>query len=504
VTGPHATKSAPHPDASPGRPGSSLATSQGQPTSARGLWAAIDATTGTIAFRLAATIAAAVMVAGALAITALFWLSSVALSRNLVAQLSEETAELEAIARGSDPRRLLTVITDRGTTDPARLYLLVGPDNTRIAGNLARWPSELADRSAGGTFVYTPPGSSTDRFAAGVTTRMPDGRGLLVARDLADQQALAGQARWLLLAGFGLFALTGLAAGLAMSRLVLGRIAAMTATTERIVAGDFSGRVPVTRNDDELDRLAHHLNAMLDRIEQLMAGLREVSDNIAHDLRTPLTRLRHRAEAALRDASGAPAHRAGLEHVIEEADALIATFNALLLIARLEAGALETSAETFDLGAVVVDLVDLYQPLAEENGLVIDAHIEPVPMVTANRQLVGQAIANLIDNAIKYGRRRNGDAMSGSVITVRCGADNGHIRVIVADHGPGIAPADRGRVLKRFVRLEASRTAPGTGLGLSLVAAVSRLIGGRLVLEDNAPGLKVTFELPARAVDRTA
>ena len=180
--------------------------------------------------------------------------------------------------------------------------------------------------------------------------------------------ALAREVRWLYLLGFGALALAGLLAGLVASRLALGRVAEIAATSDQIISGDFSRRVPVTGSGDELDRLAGNLNAMLDRIESLMAGLREVSDNIAHDLKTPLTRLRARAEAALREGDGAHA-RDGLGRVIDDADELIKTFNALLLIARLEAGALEASAETFDLAGLVGDIAELYEPVAEEAGM---------------------------------------------------------------------------------------------------------------------------------------
>jgi len=266
------------------------------------------------------------------------------------------------------------------------------------------------------------------------------------------------------------------------------------------MAGDMTRRIAVTGNGDEFDVLATNLNAMLERIEALMSGLREVSDNIAHDLKTPLSRLRNSAEAALRE-TGADAYREGLEHTIEKADELIKTFNSLLLVARLEAGALEENAERFDVGRAVRDVAELYEPVADERGMALAVNVEAGPQLTGNRQLVVQAVANLIENAIKYSgkpaRAETGAAIS---IDLRNRADA--IEIAVADNGPGIAPEDRERVLKRFVRLEKSRTEPGTGLGLSLVQAVARLHAGSVHLEVHRPGLRVVLTLPKRSDDR--
>ena len=284
-----------------------------------------------------------------------------------------------------------------------------------------------------------------------------------------------------------------LASSLAASRMMLRRIETVNATSRSIMAGDLTQRIALAGTGDEMDDLAGSLNAMLERIEQLMAGLREVSDNIAHDLKTPLTRLRARAEAAQRGC--AEEQREGLGQIIEDADELIKTFNALLLIARLEAGALDAAAETFDLVELARDVAELYEPVAEDAGLRLAFEGQSKAMVRAHRQLIGQAIANVIDNAIKYGRPSAPAAGKPDLeVAVRIAGDE--VRLMIADRGPGIPATDRERVLKRFVRLEASRTRPGTGLGLSLVAAVARLNGGRLLLEDNAPGLRIMLELP--------
>ncbi len=290
-----------------------------------------------------------------------------------------------------------------------------------------------------------------------------------------------------------------------MSRVVVGRIDEINAAAHSIMAGDLDRRIETRGTGDEIDGLAQNLNAMLDRIEQLMGGLREVSDNIAHDLKTPLTRLRSRAEAALRGKGGDEGYRGGLERILEEADELIKTFNALLLIARLEAGAVEENMEAFDLAELVRDVGELYEPVAEEAGLSLAVEAGIGPRITANRQLIGQAVANLVDNAIKYGVGGERSALPAAPIGVRVRVvevDDG-VEISVADRGPGIAHEDRERALKRFVRLERSRTKPGTGLGLSLVAAVARIHGGGIRLGDSepgarAPGLKVVVWLPKR------
>src|SRR5690606_6310595 len=275
---------------------------------------------------------------------------------------------------------------------------------------------------------------------------------------------------------------------------VLRRIDAINATSTKIMSGNLSERIAVTGRNDEFDALATSLNKMLDRIEQLMQGLKEVSDNIAHDLKTPLNRLRNKAEAALREGGGGSREEA-LESIIAESDKLIRTFNALLMIARAEAGTHSGAGAEIDVSAVAADVAELYAPVAEEAGVELTTEIAPEVRLRANRELIGQALVNLVENALKYVGDVDDDRRLRIAVAVR--RQQGRVLVEVSDNGPGIPEAQRQRVLERFVRLEQSRTEPGSGLGLSLVAAVARLYGGDFRIEDNAPGVRAVIDLPS-------
>jgi signal transduction histidine kinase len=319
----------------------------------------------------------------------------------------------------------------------------------------------------------------------------------LIGHDLAERARIGAVMVRALAISLVFFAALGAAGALFVARRVLGRIDDMNKSAQGIMAGDLTRRLPVSGSGDELDRLAEGLNEMLGRIAVLMEGLREVSDNIAHDLRTPLTRLRNHAEAALAFGGDAAAYRQALEKTIEESDGLIRVFNALLLIARAEAGGDLGPPQPVDVGEAARSVAELYEPIAEEEGVTLTVHAKDGLKIRGNRELIGQAIANLVDNALKYGAPQNGPGNEKPDVVIAAERAGGSILLTVADRGPGIAPADRARVLDRFVRLEGSRSRPGSGLGLSLAAAVARMHGGAVELEDNQPGLRVRLTLPA-------
>ncbi len=461
------------------------------------------------------------------AIFAFFQIGYIAYNtRVLLARQHIETIETEVSALAAQYRiggigRLIRMIDRRSGRPGAGVYLVTDGSGRVLAGNIAGLPPGLLDSPGLHEARYERSETAEeiasrlrrDRGGRGRGDRGRDGRHrdefddravmqvfmlpgdfrLLVGRDIGEREKfreIFGRvARWsivvmILLAVFGSYF---------VSKRVLRRIDSVADTSRRIVAGDLTGRIPLAGTGDEFDRLGESLNTMLDRIETLMRGLTEVSDNIAHDLKTPLTRLRNRVEMALAEKPSVENYRGALEATIAESDDLIRTFNALLMIARVEAGTDEGVLEDLDAGAVLRDVAELYEPVAEEAGIAFSLDTAPNLTVRANRELLGQAFANLIDNALKYAVP---EAAVPAAVRIAAVADNDRVLITIADNGPGIPEADRARVLERFVRLEASRSRPGSGLGLSLVAAVARYHGGTISLRDAAPGLKVVLDLP--------
>ena len=411
---------------------------------------------------------------------------------------TEITALREQYEQGGI-RRLLILVDVRARRPGSSLILVTTPTGQELAGNVGSLEPGILDHPGWYEISYRRVEAQDDveHRALVQVMALPDGFRLLVGRDLEERERIYGiianAGRW----SFVVVVVLGLAGGFFVSRRVLKRIDAMTETANTIMAGDLTGRLPVAGTGDELDRLANNVNAMLERIEALMHGLKEVSDNIAHDLKTPLTRLRNRCEQALRGAKGDADYRAALESTIGESDELIRTFDALLMIARAESGQARENMSQFDAADIAHDVCELYEPLAEEKGLALKVEAPLAAPVRGNRELISQALANLVDNAIKYAGAEASKVNGASAeIVLGAAVDGDRIALSVADHGPGIPDADRGRVVERFVRLEQSRSLPGSGLGLSLASAVARLHGGELKFEDNHPGLKSIIALP--------
>ncbi|MGH6864947.1 MAG: sensor histidine kinase [Methyloceanibacter sp.] len=453
----------------------------------------------TTTFRLSLTYFALFSAAAIVAIIYIYWNTTVLLSRQLNETIDAELKGLAEQYKAGGLDQLVRTVADRSETPGVSLYLVADGKGNQLAGNLSAVSPQLWNSLGPVEFVYRrpAPGGVENRLAFANVFRLPRGYRLIVGRDIEGRRELAALIRSTMLWGLGFMALVGIGGGYWVSRKLLTRIDDLAETTRTIMEGDLVGRLAVSGSGDELDRLSQSLNLMLARIEQLMAGLREVSDNIAHDLKTPLNRLRNRVEEALREPYDETAYRETLERTIEEADGLIKTFNALLSIARLEAGAGGENREKLDVSALVCDVAELYEPVAEERGISLKADTARPIVIHADRQLLGQAIANLIDNALKYGApfAANGSDRPPEVeVSTRTSGETAEI--VVTDRGPGVPAPERERVLDRFVRLEASRSEPGSGLGLSLVAAVARLHGASLRLEDNEPGLRVVLALP--------
>ncbi len=427
------------------------------------------------------------------------WSAQKLLTDQFVSSIDTEINALAGIYRSGGLRRLVSSVERRSRAPGASLYLVTTSLGERVAGNVGALPPGVIDRVGEFETLYnrTDETDAKPNVALVRVYQLPGDFRLLVGRDIEERIRLQDVIHRAFGYSLLFIGVLGCLGSWFIARRVLKRVDDMTDTTRDIMAGDLDGRLKIAGTGDELDRLAQNLNDMLDRIGELMRGMREVSDNIAHDLKTPLTRLRNKADEALRTAKTPNELKAALEATIEESDNLIRIFNALLMIARLEAGNAREALADFDAAETVRDVAELYDALAEEAGVSLDVSVESGLPIHGSRELLGQAMANLLDNALKYGASQDGSAQTVSVSAQRIGNE---ARIVVADRGPGIPESERSHVLERFVRLETARSRPGFGLGLSLAAAVARLHDGQLVLEDNAPGLRVILLLPLKGV----
>ncbi|WP_305986411.1 HAMP domain-containing sensor histidine kinase [Roseibium sp. MMSF_3544] len=397
-------------------------------------------------------------------------------------------------------RSLVEAIDDRMRHPDASLYLLVDFSGNALVGNIARLPTVVLEEADGGLrrVRYTRLGEGVEDIERQAMVRTFELRGgfrLLVGRDLGEQlrfsNLLANALRLWLVVVVVMAAITWLF----VSRRVMKRIDDISASSRMIMNGDLSERLSLAGTNDEFDRLAVNLNDMLDRIELLMQSMKDVTDNIAHDLKTPLTRLRTRIETALRDASDEEGYQGALESTLSETDHLLRIFNALLRIARIESMAPGSVMEPADLHKLVAEVAELYEPLVEDEGGRLETDVPEGLMAVCNRDLISQVMVNLIENALKYGRPETG----GLELRLSAREEKGRVLLTVTDNGPGIPEKDHDRVMDRFVRLEESRSEPGTGLGLSLVKAVARLHGGDLRFKNEDPGLSARIDLALAA-----
>jgi len=444
--------------------------------------------------RLAALFAAAFVLGSTLLLAAVYYAASRIIDRDIETLIVEEGNDLAQQFNKLDREAFAALVHLRATEFGARgeLYALVGPDARMLAGNLSEWPPNTSRRTAWIDFTLRPQ-RSHDRDLHAVRARtyeLGHGYRLLVGHDVAEKRALKSVIGASLMWSVGGMLLFACGAGWWLGRRMVKQLERVVEAVHRIRAGDLSRRLPRHGPGGEIDQLAAEFNSLLERIEQLTLAMRAVLDSTAHDLRGPLSRLRQMVEQASAAGLDEAQRKLALDSALAETDRLRTMLDSLLRIALAESG--NVTMTGVDLTAVAANVVDLYEPLAEEKGLALDQRLDSAPEILGNRQLLAQALANLIDNAIKFSPR-------GAAIDIELGVHDGSVRLAVGDRGPGIAAADQGRVLERGVRLENAHDIPGSGLGLTLVAAVARLHSASIDLSDNRPGLKVTLSFPTLA-----
>lgn len=444
-------------------------------------------------FRLALLYVLLLSVSVAILLGFIYWSTAGYMDRQTTATIQAEIRGLAEQYRRRGLGGLTALITERVARDPvgASVYLLVDGDLARVVGNLDRWPQETPNADGWIRFRLREwgPARAEEHEARAQVFALRGGLRLLVGRDVRDLEATRALILDALTWGLAITAALALLGGWLMSAGLVRRLESINQTSREIMAGDLSRRISLSGSGDDFDQLAASLNAMLERIEQLMASVRQVSDNIAHDLRTPLTRLRNKLEllSAELPASGKAADLA--EETIGDAEEMLATFNALLRIARIESGSRRAAFADVDLTPLVQDVVELYEPLAADREQKILYDSRGLGRIFGDRDLLFQALANLVDNAIKY-------TPPGGTIEIGLETLPGEGACVeVADNGPGIPAELREQVFRRFFRADHSRSTPGSGLGLSLVQAVIQLHRGAIELADNQPGLRVILRL---------
>jgi signal transduction histidine kinase len=439
--------------------------------------------------RLALGYAGLFIVSSLILVGFLWWRTAGYLDREIDAVIIADTQAIGDRLRDFGLSGAIQTINERisRTADEHTVYLLTDPKLTPIAGNLDAWPLDVG-RPQGWYQVQLV--RDDKPYATRVfNVQMPGDFHLLVGRDVQTRIAVRGLILQSLIWAGLIAVMLAIAGGLLVRRSVLRRVEAINRTARAIVQGDFSQRVPTRDSTDEFDQLTQIINNMLGQIQVLIEGIRNTSNAVAHDLRTPLTELRSRLEGLLRNPGPNEVVAGELQDAISDIDRLIGIFNALLRLSELDSGVRRAGFRRIELADLINEVSELYEPIAEEKRIALNVDISNRMAIDGDPFLLAQAVGNLIDNAIKY-TPENGVIS----ILLRRSAD-GKTVIAVADNGPGIATEERGRVVERFYRGDASRKTPGVGLGLSVVAAVARLHGGMLEFTDNQPGLVASLIL---------
>jgi len=410
--------------------------------------------------------------------------------------ISAEHSILRKIYDDAGRGGLIAAIEDRtaGGRVKGDVYLLADPSFARLAGNLKVWPSSSKASKGWEDFnarEWKLEAANPPMLRATFDT-LPNGDHLLVGKEIDDLDEFAKKIKTALLWGVALIFVLAAVASVSVTRRTVGRIEAISATSRAILQSGLGRRIPLRGTRDEWDQLAENLNSMLERIEALMAEVKQVSDNVAHDLRTPLTRMRGRLEKAYTRQRSGDYDQSLINDTMADLDAVLRMFSSLTRISKIEAGDRTSAFRTVNLSEIASEVVELFDAAAEDEHAHLDAAVDQRVLVTGDRDLLFDAVANLVDNAIKHGRE-------GGRVTVEVTQNDGSAVISVADDGPGIPINERQNVFKRFYRLEQSRRTPGNGLGLSLVAAVARLHEAGIEMVDNAPGLKLRLRFPSPA-----
>jgi hypothetical protein len=419
--------------------------------------------------------------------TAMYWAIRQELRYELEQRVVTERGAILREANDLGVGGLETIIADRAATKNSDMrYALVDASGRLRAG----WKVTAIPTPGWSNMLFVKQSGKLDDTRA-FTSRTADGGTLIIGADPEAIEELDGRIIPLFAVAFGLITAIGVLGAFLLSGALGRRLGAINRTADAIIGGDLARRMPISGTGDEFDRLSETLNQMLDRIAGLLDNLRQVSGDIAHDLRTPLARLRQRLDLALAGNADAPALRTAMQQAIEQSEDMLELFAAILSISEVEAGGTVVRMAPLDLSGLMNDLADSYQLSAEDADRAFSRDIAPGIAIEANRELIAQLVVNLLDNALRH-------TPPGTAIGIALTADEDAVHLAVSDRGPGIPETDRERVFARFARLESSRTTPGHGLGLSLVAAIARAHGGTVRLDDNRPGVTFMVTLPRR------